>query len=177
MNRFIFKNKGRFLRKVCFALAVVILFSGCEKDDEDTKTNKGYSFTPPSSWVAGEAAGGIETFTGPADGNFRPNMNIVTETFDGTLSKYVDANINGLTLMFGVTSPGRSPFQTSSGLSGEKLVYSATVGGNNLRYVQYCVSPKSGSKTYAVITGAGLASYNNKYDASFETAAKSFAWK
>ena len=176
-------SKVNFLKKASFVmLAFGVLITGCKKDDEDdkdTNTNAAYNFTPPSSWTAGTAAGGITTYTGPADGGFNPNMNIVTEVFDGTLKQYVDANINGLTIILGINSGSvnRTAFQTTGGLSGEKIVYVYSVSDVNLRFVQYLLSPKSGSKTFVVITGTGLTSYDTKYDATFETAAKSFSWK
>ena len=169
-------GRGNFFRMVFFVLLLLGVLSGCKKDEENTSSN-GYSFTPPSSWTVGTAAGGIETFTGPADGAFSPNMNIVTENFNGALKEYVDANISSLNTVFNGELVSRVAFQSNSGLSGEKLIYLTSVSGINLRYIFYFFSPKSGRKTYVVITGTGLASYDTKYDTMFDTAAKSFAWK
>ena len=170
-------SRGNFFRVIffCASISGLLLFSGCNKDDEET--SKGYNFTPPSSWTAGTAAGGIETFTGTADGGFNPNMNIVTENFNGTLKEYVDGNINSLNTSFDGELVSRASFQTNGGLSGEKLVYLVTYNGINLRFFFYIFPPKSGSKTYVIITSTGLASYNTKYDATFDAAAQSFAWK
>ena len=166
-------SRGYFLFVL---LAFGVLNSGCKKDDND-KDTKEYYFTPPTSWKQGTAAGGIETFTGPNDESFSPNMSIFTEPFNGTLTAYVDANISTLNVIYSIDLSSRTAFQTNSGLSGERLVYLLKISGINLRYVAYLFSPKSGSKTYVVISGAGLASWNNKYDATFDAAAKTFSWK
>ena len=56
------KMEKSFIKFTLFlTLAVGILFSGCQKD-EDNKDTKGYNFTPPTSWSHGTAAGGVETF-------------------------------------------------------------------------------------------------------------------
>ena len=151
-------------------LALGVLISGCKKDDDD-KDTKGYNFTPPTSWTHETVAGGIETYTGPADGGFYPKISIVTEIFSGKLTEYVDANINSLKIVFDIELVSRAAFQSNGGLSGERLVYLATVGGFNIRYVTHLFSPKRGNNTYVVISGSGLASWDNKYDATFDTAA------
>jgi len=172
------KSRVNFFIMAFFALLTVgVIFSGCKKDDDDKDTNNGYNFTPPTSWTKQTLAGGIEKFTGPVDGFANPSINIVTETFDGTLEQYTNANIAQLTALFSITLVSQDAFQTTSGISGKKVVYTFTLSGTGNRQIQYYLSPKGGSKIYAIITCGGLTSYGTKYDTQFETAAKSFSWK
>ena len=168
-------------------------------NEANSYTNSAYySFTPPTSWTVGTvgtvrtvrtfgtvrtvgtALGEIVTFTGPVDGGFSPNMNIATEQFDETLEAYTDLYVNYiLTTLFSdakVISQSEE-FQTNGSLKGKKIVYTLRVSGVNYRLVQYYISPKVSSNVFAVISGAGLATWGDKYDAMFDTAAKSFAWK
>ena len=171
-------SRRNFFKKAILALLVASIFSVSSCDKDDNKDDGTYHFIPPSSWTEGTAVSGIPTYTGPVDGTFSPNINIVTESFNEALKEYVDASIASLPLFlsnFNLIS--RTSFQTNSGLSGEKIVHSSTVGGMNIRQIQYIFPPKSGSKIYVVITASGLLTWDNKYDATFDTAAKSFAWK
>ena len=61
----------------------------------------GYSIVPPPGWTVSEFPGlKYEIISGPAQNGFAPNINVVDESFRGSLDEYVKANLETMRKVF-----------------------------------------------------------------------------
>ena len=98
-----------------------------------------FSYRPPANWTVTEFPGLMyRVVFGPSEGGFTANINFVTETFDGNLNNYVDANLSQLPVFFyQYRLLERGEFITNSGNVGERVVVSNVQNGNALRQIFY----------------------------------------
>ena len=109
----------------------------------------------------------------PVDG-FAPNINVVDESFRGSLSDYVAKNLQALGKLFkDFKKLSESEFKTDSGLKGTKLITQADQQGRSLRQTFFFFEGKPGKKL--VITCSALADKGSKLDPLFEASMKTFA--
>lgn len=136
-----------------------------------------FSYTPPNGWRVTEIPGlkYRVAVTTPAQG-FAPNINVVDESFSGTIQEDVRRNLEALQKgLPEFKSLGQSAFTTTSGLKGAKLVTQSRQQGRLLRQVIYFL-PGRGDRKY-VVTFSGLAEEGGKYDPQVDAAVKTFVLK
>jgi hypothetical protein len=137
----------------------------------------GFAYTVPQGWRTGnlQQVKYKIAYTTPVKG-FAPNVNVVDESFKGSIQEYVQRNVAALEKQFSqFKNLGQSAFKTTSGLNGVKLVSEAEQQGNKLRQV-FFFFPGKGDKKF-VITFSALAEEGKKYDAKVEKSLKTFVLK
>ena len=97
-------------------LLLPTLIFAAETGPRHTETAGGFSFCPPKDWVIKDVPGmKYKIAFGPAAGGFAANINVVDESFSGSLADYVKANFQPLTKMFkGQKNLGQADFKTDS---------------------------------------------------------------
>ncbi len=138
-----------------------------------------FSYSPPDAWVLRDVPGGkYKSAVGQASGDFAPNINIVSESFSGTLDDYVAANLRVLPSRYeqmGIKNfrvLSESEFVTNYEQKGAKVI--TELEGNGIRYRQtfYTFEAKNGKKFVATCTV--LAIGGESYDKIFEKSMKTF---
>src|SRR5437870_2673979 len=74
----------------------------------------GFSYDPPEGWQVVQFPGLKYSISrGPTESEFASNINVVDETFSGSLAEYVDLNVENMKKMFtDFTVLKREDFQT-----------------------------------------------------------------
>lgn len=109
---------------------------------------------------------------GPRSDGFAPNINVVDEDFLGSLSDYVDANLNIMRTVFArFTILSRERFLTEDGVAGEKVVTENVQQDKELRQTFFFLT--SGSKKF-VVTCSSLSKDGKAFDQTFEKSLESF---
>lgn len=133
-----------------------------------------FSMQAPKGWLFREFPGmKYQIAYGPVVNAFSPNINVVDEAYDGSLSSYVDANIKSLEKLFEkFTLIKRDTFVTISGIRGERMITTSLQMKNMLRQTFY-IFPGSKGK-YFVVTCSALAAGGELLDSLFEESIRSF---
>ena len=169
----------RLIKAILTSVLVCTVLLGWSKSaSAQTKiVESSFSYNAPSGWKS-QTIPGMKfkvVFGTPAQG-FAPNINVVDESFPGSIEKYADANERTLQKSLpGYKKLSRAPFVTSNSVKGIKMVALQTQQGKTLRSTFYLFTSKSGPKL--VVTCTSLASDGDKYNGTFDTAMKSFALK
>jgi len=152
----------------------VSLFAA-DTDKRHTEPAGGFSFCPPKDWVIREVAGMKYKFAfGPLADGFAPNINVVDESFTGSLQAYVKANLETLPKVFkGFKKLGQSDFKTDSGMNGVKIIIQSEQQGHAIRQSFFFFEGKADKKLVA--TCSALAEGGAKLDSAFEASMKTFA--
>jgi hypothetical protein len=134
------------VRRSTWSVALVgfgLLSAGCIKDG-------GFSFTPPKGWQEKNIPGlKYKAHIGPPSHGFAPNINVLDDSFSGSLNEYIDGNAGSLKKAFpNLKEVRRHAFSTRSGVQGMKLVTNNNFQGKNLRQTAYFFA--NGSKKYVV---------------------------
>ena len=107
----------------------------------------------------------------PANG-FAPNINIVEESFSGSLDKYVEGNLETLKKTFpDYKQLSKENFTTTSGEKGVKLATENQQGGRLLRQTAFFFD--GGNKKY-VVTCTTLAEDGDRLAPAFDESLKTF---
>jgi hypothetical protein len=154
---------------------LVIFFVGCggKAPREQFEKAGGFSYDPPKGWQVVEFPGlKYRSAHGPAENGFAPNINVVDETFAGSLAEYVDGNLATLKKMFtDFKLLKREDFQTEDGLPATRLVVEDNQQGRSLRQ-SFCFFGNSTRKY--VVTCTALAERGESLDALFAQSMKTF---
>lgn len=134
----------------------------------------GFSYTPPKGWQTREFPESKYKIAHSAPVNgFAPNINVVDETFPGTISDYAKVNLQNLrTGLADFKLLRQTAFTTGAGLKGLKLVIQSNHQGRTIRQVFYAL-PGKGAKKY-VVTFSAPAEVGSKYDSAVDAALKTF---
>ena len=109
---------------------------------------------------------------GPPAKRFAPNINVVDETFRGSLTAYVDGNMTGIeNQLRDLKILAREDFKTNDNEAMVKVVIENKQQGRMLRQTFYFVG--SGRRKY-VITCTALADGGAKLDPVFEESVATF---
>jgi hypothetical protein len=156
-------------------LTLAIFFAGCGGKPPRSHYEKagGFSYEPPQGWQIIQFPGlKYRISHGPTENAFAPNINVVDETFGGTLAEYVDLNVVNMKKMFGdFTLLKREDFQTEDGLPATRLVIEDKQQGRLLRQT-FCFFSNS-SRKY-VVTCTALAERGERLDELFAQSMKTF---
>src|SRR5438094_9992620 len=90
-------------RTLAAVLTLTVLCAGCRGKPPRGHYEKagGFSYDPPNGWQIIQFPGlKYRISHGPRENEFAPNINIVDETFIGTLAEYVDVNLGNMKKMF-----------------------------------------------------------------------------
>jgi hypothetical protein len=132
-----------------------------------------FSFVPPQDWEVRNVRGGkYKAAVGPAAAGFAPNINILDESFSGSLDAYVTLNL--ATLQKGFKKfrlVQQEDFKTMAGEQGSRVVTECEQNGTALRQTFYFFSK---GDTKFVVTCTTLAEGGDKLDSVFETSMKTF---
>jgi len=143
---------------------------------EQENPDQNVSFDFPPGWEQQAVPGQTVKFViGPASKEFAPNINVVSEPYDGTLDEYAKLTVEQLPK----TTPGikilkQDKFKTANGLDCIRLITENQQGASKLR--QTCFLFDNGAKKY-VITCSALAEGGEKLDPVFEASMKTFKFK
>ena len=157
-------------------LIFCLLLAGCGKSKPPRKLYEkegGFSFDPPDGWEILEMPGlKYHVTRGTLVNNFAPNINVVDETFEGSLEKYFDTKMESLKAMFkSFKLLEKKKITSDDGDTALVAVTENDIFGRTVRQTYYLF--ENGSRKYAVICTA-LAEGGEEFDALFEKTAKSF---
>lgn len=112
---------------------------------------------------------------GTPESGFAPNINVVKETFPGTLDAYTQGNLEVMPKVFKKYRLIRQDsFQTSDGVDANRLLIENEQEGFVIRQIMYALSR---DQTKIVVTCSALADDGEKFDNLFDQAAKSFRFE
>jgi hypothetical protein len=136
----------------------------------------GFSFVPPEGWVLREFRGAkYKVVIGPVTANFAANINVVGESFAGSLDAYVKTSITTLTQAIkGARIVKQDDLKTADGLAARRLIVEDEQNGKELRQVIYFFG-KGENKFVATCSAAREAGTTS--DADFEKAMKTFRFE
>lgn len=159
------------------ALWVVLFLLGCGGRAHRTLYEKegGFSYDPPPGWRITNFPGlKYKIAAGTPENGFAPNINIVDETYSGSLSDYVELNIQNLKRVLPTSQVlKREDFQTNDALASIRLIterHDANIG-KDLRQTFYFF--ENGSHKF-VVTCSALADGGDDLDTLFEQSMKTF---
>jgi hypothetical protein len=123
----------------------------------------GFSYCAPKDWSFKKFNGlPYSIVLGPVVDNYPSNISVIDEQFDGTLKKYVDnAVVDGKKKFDNFLVISRKDFETTSGLTGEVIVYTVKQGKFSLRQTQYFFA--GSDKQKIVVTCSVLAKDGDKW--------------
>lgn len=156
-------------------LAFTVLCFGCSGKPPRRHHEKsgGFSFDPPQGWQEVQFPGlKYKVSCGPTESEFAPNINVVDEPFSGTLTAYIDLNIENMKKMFtDFTIVEREDFDTEDGLSATRLITENKQHSRRLRQT-FCFFGNSARKY--VVTCTVLAEGGKAMDGLFAESMKTF---
>jgi hypothetical protein len=172
----------QFIRGTAVVLtSIVILLCACDRKAPGAgqpprsfhEQAGGFSYEPPKGWQLMDFAGAKYRIShGPAANGFAPNINVVEEKFSGSLSKYVDLNLESMKKAFSdITNLKREDFQTEDGAPAIRLITQNKQQGRMLRQTFYFFS--NSSRKY-VVTCTTLADGGEALDATFADSMRTF---
>jgi hypothetical protein len=146
------------------------------QDLGDTVSAPGlFSYQAPKGWVVKDTS--ISKYKvcmdAPKNG-FAANINVVTESFSGTLAQYVESNKTALKtspLFSNVVIVNQSAFQTGSGKQGIRLVVTDSINKLDLQQIFYFFD---GTSSKIVVTASSLAAGGDQYAPIFDASLKTF---
>ena len=132
-----------------------------------------FSFIAPAGWRIGAFPGlKYKIAVGPPVADFAPNINIVDESFTGSLDSYDEASLAALRR---VSTKFRllkhDHFTTTEGLQGTRMIVEDEQGGRMLRRLFYCFSR---GETKFVVTCTAPAESGDELTPIFEAIMKTF---
>ena len=136
--------------------------------------NGDFSICPPLNWNAIDFPGlKYKAIIGPATSGFAANIVFVDEAYNGRVKNYVDANLTQLEAVFpGYKLSSRAAFKTTSGITGERVIYNFTQQGFDVKVAAYFLPARRGR--YFVITCSSLDSASDQLLPIFDESIKSF---
>ncbi len=138
-----------------------------------TEATGGFSFIPPEGWEIRDFPGKkFKIVVGPVAAGFAPNINIVDESFDGSLEDYVKANLNALPKAFKkYRLLKQDSFVTAAGLKGARVIVEDEQSNRLLSQTFYFFGKK---KTKFIVTCSALAEQADEFAPVFEASMKTF---
>jgi len=138
------------------------------------ETTGGFSFCAPEGWVFQNFPGmKFQIAMGPVTGTFRPNINVVDESFAGPLDAYAEANLNSMAAVLPhFKLLGRRTLVTDSGQEGVLLVANNRQHGNLLR--QFFLLIKGRGHTCLVATCTCLETDGDRFRPLFLESLRTF---
>jgi hypothetical protein len=138
-----------------------------------TEAAGGFSFVPPEGWAIRPFPGAkFKTAVGPAAAGFAPNINVVDESFSGSLDAYVKGNLDSMQRVFKqFRLLKQEEFKTSQGLQAARVIAENELNGRVLRNTYYFF-PNGDTKF--VVTCTALAEGGDKFDPVFEGSMHTF---
>jgi len=134
-----------------------------------------FTYQAPPDWEVKESPmSKYKVAMGPAKNGFAPNINVVTESYDGTLEHYVEANktaIKDSPMFSNVTFVSQAAFEGANGVQGIRLVTTDTLGKMNLQQIFYFFS---GTKGKVVVTASSSIETGDQYTPIFDASLKTF---
>jgi len=160
-----------------FLLLVFIFFANlvfAENGERVTDFNGKFSYCPPLGWDVTEFPGlKYKVALGPTEENFRVNINLADEEYNGSLRDYVDLNTSQLGRFFeDYKLLEQSPFRTNSGITGERVVINTRQMGFFLRQIFYFL--QAPNNKYFVIACTVPDNVADGYLSIFEESMKTF---
>jgi hypothetical protein len=133
----------------------------------------GFSFDPPEGWEVRSSPGlKFKVVIGPKGAGFAPNINVVDDSHNGSLSAYVEATLAALPkILKRFRLLQRDDFVTTDGVNGARLIIENEQLGKVLRQSFY-VFPKG--STMFVVTCSALSDGGADLDSVFEASMKTF---
>jgi hypothetical protein len=138
-----------------------------------TEAAGGFSFIPPEGWQIRDFPGKkFKIVVGPAAAGFAANINIVDESFDGSLEDYAKASLNALPkVLKKYRLLKQENFVTAAGLQGMRAIVEDEQNNRLLRQTFYTFSKKS---TKFTLTCSALAEEGDEFAPVFEASMKTF---
>lgn len=160
------------------ALIVLILaccagVSSAQNGGRHVEKAGGFSFIAPQGWRFTSIPGmKYAVAIGPRHNDFAANINVVDQTYAGSVDDYVRANMKALKRIFkDFKMVGESDFTTDSGSAGKRVVIEDNQNDKRLRQLFYFLA--DGSRKF-IITYTATAEVGAKYDAPVDESIKSF---
>ena len=159
-----------------FGLLLAAIALPLHADQGATITEPGiFVYQAPPDWEVKESPmSKYKVAMGPAKNGFAPNINVVTESYDGTLENYVEINktaIKNSAMFSNVTFVSQAAFEGANGVKGIRLVTTDTLSKMNLQQIFYFFT---GSKSKIVVTASSSADTGDQYAPIFDASLKTF---
>lgn len=139
----------------------------------------GVSIQPPKGWTADTSSDGTAVITAPAVDGFKANMNIKTEVNSLKLAEYVTTGVDHILANYkqlgteSTTLAGRTKFNSTSGVTGIRIIMVSIYKGYVVRSTQYYFQGKAGRKY--VVTFTSMDKDKKTNDPLFDRSARTFA--
>jgi len=132
-----------------------------------------FSYDPPAKWEIASMPGlKYRIARGPRTGGFTPNINVVEESFTGSLEAYANGNITNMKKLFkSMKILSREDFKTNDDQPAVKLVIENVQQGMKLRQTFYFLGT---GRSKFVVTCTAPAKGGAKLDSLFEKSAATF---
>ncbi len=165
--------------KTCRLLAAVFacafFLAGCSDQSPRQLYEKsgGFSYDPPAGWQIMEYPGlKYQIAHGPINSDFTPNINVVDETFSGSLVDYVEANLQALERIFpGLEVLSSEKVQTEDNQDAVMIIAENKQQGRWLRQTFFFIGPAD--RKY-VVTCTVPAEGGDAFDPVFSECLKTF---
>ena len=156
---------------VIFAMLMCLIGCSDNKPRQNYEKSGAFSFDPPPGWNVVEFPGlKYKIAHGPIEHGFAPNINILDETFKGSLDEYVDANLQNMEKLFSKFNIlSQEKIRTLDNEPAVMLVTENEQQESMLRQTFMFIG--SGKKKY-VVTCTALAENGDKFDPDKENALK-----
>ncbi len=161
-------------KRILFALFLSTLLLGPALG-QTRFTEADLSFTVPEGWTLREFPGlKYHVAMGPVEGGFATNINVVDESFEGSLEEYLGLLGQSLVqYLKDFTILGEGPFVTDQGLEGYKVVCTDNQNGMDIAQVFYVFNK---AQRFYVLTSSVHPSYLEAYIGIFDAAMESLAF-
>ena len=157
-------------------LTVLFIQSISAQELGDLYTQRGFTMSMPRGWQTADVGVGYLQINGPQSGVFPPNIAFRDEDYSGPVSDYIDMMVGAFPRhISNFRLLERSTFRTNSGVSGEFIIYQGTMGTGSVRQKMY-VFPNRRGNAIMVITCTSPINANERYDAIFDAAVRTFSW-
>jgi hypothetical protein len=137
------------------------------------ETAGGFSYVPPRGWELVDSTRiEYKIAREPVAGGFAGNLNVIDETFPGSLDEYVAASLENMSSFFdGYRQISQDDFQPATGSPGVKVVAEIAQQGRLLHQTFYFFGS---DETKFVVACTRLAEAGEEFDAICEESVKTF---
>ena len=156
-------------------LVALLALAACAPSGPSFRSVDGkLSYALPQGWTTRDFPGlKYPVASGTSDSSYAPNINLVSEPFDGPLEMYVEGNKETIARMFpDFQLVTEGPFPTDSGLHGFKVVGKGSQAGVPLEQAWYFFQ---GTPDFYVLTASSAERDYAALEPSFDRSMKSFS--
>ena len=161
-----------------FGVCLIAISNGLAQDTCKRNLEAGFSLCVPEGWTAeAKPEQKFKMLFAPPGEGFNANINLKEDSSSLSLTAYVGESIKAIMsnpptiAATNIKLLGWTDFNTSSGLSGNRIVLETEYKGLLIRTIQYYLS--DGENHKIIVTGTCLVKDKDRHEGVFDRAAKS----